>query len=50
MWPNPQFPVDLLTFTEQILNEKLYLLCSDAKLSVRDNKRRNLPKSIESLK
>ena len=22
MWPNPQFPVDLVTFTEGILNEK----------------------------
>ena len=28
MWPNPQFPADLVTFTEEILNEKLYFLCS----------------------
>ena len=24
MWPNPQFPVDLVAFTEEILNEKLH--------------------------
>ena len=23
MWTNPQFPVDLATFTEEIVNEKL---------------------------
>ena len=28
MWPNPQFPVDLVTFTEEILNGKLRFLCS----------------------
>ena len=28
MWPNPQFPVDLVTFTEEILNGKLHFLCS----------------------
>ena len=28
MWPNPQFSVDLVTFTEEILNEKLHFLCS----------------------
>ena len=28
MWPNPQFPVDLVTFTEEILNGKLYFVCS----------------------
>ena len=22
MWPNPQFPADLVTFTEEIFNEK----------------------------
>ena len=27
MWPNPQFPVDLVSFTEEILNEKLNFLC-----------------------
>ena len=24
MWPNPQFPVDLVTFTEEIYNGKLH--------------------------
>ena len=28
MWPNPQFPVDLVIFTEEILNGKLHYLCS----------------------
>ena len=28
MWPNPQFPAALVTFTEKVLNEKLYFLCS----------------------
>ena len=26
MWPNPHFPADLVTFTEEILNEKLNFL------------------------
>ena len=29
MWPNPQYPADLVTFTEKILNGKLHFLCSD---------------------
>ena len=28
MWPNPQFPADLLTFTKEILNGNLHFLCS----------------------
>ena len=28
MLPNPQFPSDLVTFTAEILNGKLYFLCS----------------------
>ena len=28
MWPNPQFPTDLVTFTEEILNGNLHFLCS----------------------
>ena len=28
MWPNPQETPDLVTFTEEILNGKLYFLCS----------------------
>ena len=30
MLPNAQFPADLVTFTEEILNGKLYFLCSDS--------------------
>ena len=26
MWPNPEFAADLVTFTEEILNEKLHFL------------------------
>ena len=29
MWPIPQFPCDLITVTEEILNGKFYFLCSD---------------------
>ena len=28
MWSNPQFPANLVTFTEEILNGKLHFLCS----------------------
>ena len=28
MWPNPQETEDLITFTEQILNWKLFFVCS----------------------
>ena len=28
MWPNPQGTSDLVTFTEEILNDKLHILCS----------------------
>ena len=28
MWPNPQFPADLVTFNEEILNGNLHFLCS----------------------
>ena len=28
MWPNPQFSADLVTFPEEILNEKLDFLCA----------------------
>ena len=30
MWPNSQFPADLVTFTEEILNEKLHFLNGEA--------------------
>ena len=28
MWPNPHLPADLVTYTEEILNETLHFLCS----------------------
>ena len=28
MWPNPEFPSDLVTVTEKFLNGKLNVLCS----------------------
>ena len=28
MWPNPQFPTDLVTFTEEILNGKPHFFCT----------------------
>ena len=28
MWPNPQETADLVTFTEETVNGKLYFLCS----------------------
>ena len=28
MWPNPEFPADLVTFTEEILSGKIHFLCS----------------------
>ena len=28
MWPNPQGPADLVTFTEEILKGKLHFSCS----------------------
>ena len=28
MWPNPQSPADLVTFTEKIFNGKLHFFCS----------------------
>ena len=31
MWPNSQFPADLVTFTEEMLNRKLHFLCSATK-------------------
>ena len=32
MRPNLHFPADLVTFTEEILNEKLHFLCSAVKV------------------
>ena len=27
MWPNPRFPVDMVAFTEEIVDEKRHFLC-----------------------
>ena len=32
MWPNPQFPADLVTLTEEIHHGKLHFLCSDSSI------------------
>ena len=29
MWPNPEFPADFVTFTQEIFNGKLHFLCSE---------------------
>ena len=34
MLPNAQFPADLVTFTEEILNGKLNFLCSVAEINI----------------
>ena len=31
MWPNRQETADLVTFTEEFLNEKFHFLCSDVR-------------------
>ena len=36
MWPNSQFPADLVTFTEEILNGKLHFLSSDCQKILRE--------------
>ena len=36
MWPNPQCPADLLIFTEEILNGKFHILCSDKSFCQKD--------------
>ena len=37
MWPNPQHPADLVTFTEEFLNGKLHFSCSDS-IQLKNNK------------
>ena len=36
MRPNPWFPADLVTFTEEILNGKLHFLCSERQIRAGD--------------
>ena len=40
MWPNPQYPSDLLTFAEEIFNGKLHFLCSGCEFNVKDIQRK----------
>ena len=49
MWPNPQFPADLVTITEEILHGKLHFLWSetidiDMTNSLEEEKRRTAKK------
>ena len=41
MWPSSQKAADLVTFTEEILNEKLHVLCSEYIKNTFDHLRRN---------
>ena len=36
MWPNAQFPADLVTFTEEILNGKFHFLSSVSSKRVKE--------------
>ena len=42
MWPDPQIPADLVTFTEEIPNGKLHFLCSSLLLQALPNLLTNL--------
>ena len=50
MWSNLQFPADLVTFTEEIVNRKLPILCSGVfQAGVADNKLRRAVKWYDTL-
>ena len=49
MWPNPQFPADLVTFTEEILNGKLHFLCSVEYTNNDDNKKYHITKLSQGI-
>ena len=36
MWPKPQKTVDLVTFSEEILDGKLHFLCSEMLFKIND--------------
>ena len=44
MWPNPQFPADLVKFTEEIFHGKLHCLRSDPRLHMKYSPKKYLPK------
>ena len=43
MWPNPQFPADLVTFAEEIPNGKLHFLRSVLALGIIEPKLHKQP-------
>ena len=47
MQPNPQFPADFVIFTEEILNGKLYFLCSKLRNNLSEKSKRLLDVNIE---
>ena len=49
MWPNPQFVADLVTFTEESRNGKLYFLCSDHEIMGRLQKKITTTSSVEQM-
>ena len=51
MRPNPQFPTDLVTFTEEILNRKLHFLCSERHedIYLENNQKQALPDVLQKL-
>ena len=49
MWPNLQFPADLVTLTGEILNGKLHLLGSDSFIDKNEYVKRNRAVEFESL-
>ena len=47
MWPNPQVPADLVTFTEETLNGKVHSLCSASKYGNIENLWAALPSRFQ---
>ena len=41
MWPNPEFPADMVTFTEEILTGKCNFLFCDITISFNQNVENN---------
>ena len=51
MWANPRETVDLVTFTEEILNRKLHFLCSGRHedIYLENNQKQALPDVSQKL-
>ena len=43
MWPDPQFPADLVIYTEKVLDGKLSFLCNDELLFLKAFVEKTLP-------